>query len=144
MATMNTVLKSALLCSALLVLGACSRQPDPAQAAKAAAEAKAEEAKKEQAKLAEQWNTLSAEIPQIVEVVTARVDLLEKKQTLPEGVDAAGFKTVREDASTMSESWRQALGAFANNNMQEAVAAAQTAKDKGSQVMQTLHMSPLS
>ena len=93
------------------------------------------------AQLTEQWNTLSVEVPEMVEAVTARVDSLTKSGKLPKEVDAATFERVKTDAATMAQSWQQALGAFSNGNMQEAVDMAQVAKDKAGVVMLTLKMS---
>jgi hypothetical protein len=93
------------------------------------------------AQLTEQWNTLSVEVPEMVEAVTARVDSLTKSGKLPKDVDAATFERVKTDAATMAQSWQQALGAFSNGNMQEAVDMAQVAKDKAGVVMLTLKMS---
>ncbi|HEY4646660.1 MAG TPA: hypothetical protein VIH25_10310 [Steroidobacteraceae bacterium] len=94
------------------------------------------------AQLTERWNSLSTEIPEMVESVTARVASLAKSRKYPEGVDAASFENIKATADTMAQSWQQALGAFANNNMQEAVDMAQAAKDRGTEVMMALGMSP--
>lgn len=94
--------------------------------------------------LTERWNSLSTELPEMVESVTARVASLAKSHKFPEGVDAVSFDNIKAAADTMAQSWQQALGAFANNNMQEAVDMAQTAKDRGTEVMTALGMSPSS
>jgi hypothetical protein len=94
------------------------------------------------AQLTERWNSLSTEIPEMVETVTARVASLTKSRKFPEGVDAASFENIKATADVMAQSWQQALGAFANNNMQEAVDMAQAAKDRGTEVMTALGMSP--
>jgi hypothetical protein len=94
------------------------------------------------AQLTERWNSLSTEIPEMVESVTARVASLAKSRKFPEGVDTASFENIKATADTMAQSWQQALGAFANNNMQEAVDMAQAAKDRGTEVMMALGMSP--
>jgi len=92
--------------------------------------------------LTERWNALSTELPEMVETVTARVASLAKSKKFPEGVDAAGFDNIKAAADTMAQSWQLALGAFSNNNMQEAVDMAQTAKDRGTEVMSALGMTP--
>lgn len=94
--------------------------------------------------LTERWNSLSTGLPEMVESVTARVASLAKSRKFPEGVDAVSFDNIKAAADTMAQSWQQALGAFANNNMQEAVDMAQTAKDRGTEVMTVLGMSPSS
>jgi hypothetical protein len=95
--------------------------------------------------LTERWNTLSTELPEMVEAVSARVASLAKNpKKLPEGVDAASFENIKTTADTMAKDWQAALGAFANNNMQEAVDMAQAAQDKGTEVMNALGMTPTS
>lgn len=91
--------------------------------------------------LTEQWNTLSGEVPEMVESVTARVESLTKSGKLPKDVDAPTFERVKTDAATMAQRWQQALGAFSNGNMQEAVDMAQVAKEKADWIMLTLGMS---
>lgn len=102
--------------------------------------AKKEEAQAQTEQLTEQWNTLSAELPEMVEAVTARVDSLTKSGKLPKDVDTATFERVKTEAATMLQSWQRAMGAFSNGNMQEAVDMAQVAKDKASLVRATLQM----
>lgn len=102
--------------------------------------AKKEEMQSLTEQLTEQWNTLSVELPEMVETVTARVDSLTKSGKLPKDVDAAMFERVKTEAATMARSWQQALGAFSNGNMQEAVDMAQVAKDKANLVRLTLKM----
>jgi len=92
------------------------------------------------AELTNQWNSLSEELPEMVETVNARVESLAKTGKLPKDVDAAAFERVKADAATMSERWQQALGAFSAGNMQEAVDMANAAKDKGSAIRATLGM----
>jgi hypothetical protein len=92
------------------------------------------------AELTNQWNSLSEELPEMVETVTARVESLTKTGKLPKDVDAATFERVKADAKAMTDRWQQALGAFSAGNMQEAVDMANAAKDKGSAVQMTLGM----
>jgi hypothetical protein len=92
--------------------------------------------------LTDRWNTLSTELPEMIESVTARVASIAKTKKYPEGVDAASFENIKTSADTMAKDWQAALGAFANNNMQEAVDMAQAAQDKGTEVMNALGMSP--
>lgn len=90
--------------------------------------------------LTAQWNTLSEEVPAMVEAVGARVASLEKTGKLPKDVDEATFARVKTDTATMTQAWQQAQGAFSNGNMQEAVDMAQTAKEKAGTVMMILGM----
>jgi hypothetical protein len=90
--------------------------------------------------LTEQWNTLSVEVPEMVETVTARVDSITKTGKLPKDLDAAAFERVKTESATMAQSWQQALGAFSNGNMQEAVDMALVAKDKANTLRSGLKM----
>jgi hypothetical protein len=90
--------------------------------------------------LTEQWNTLSVEVPEMVEAVTARVDSITKTGKLPKDLDAAAFERVKTESATMAQSWQQALGAFSNGNMQEAVDMALVAKDKANTLRSWLKM----
>jgi hypothetical protein len=92
------------------------------------------------AELTNQWNTLSEELPEIVETVTARVESLSKTGKLPKDVDQATFERVKADTKVMSERWQQALGAFSAGNMEEAVDNANAARDKASAIQATLGM----
>lgn len=94
------------------------------------------------AQLTESWNTLSAEVPEMVDAVNARVESLVRTKKLPTGMNTASFESTRAAATDMTQTWQKALGAFANDNMDEAVGSAQAAKHKGAEVMNTLGMKP--
>ncbi len=96
------------------------------------------------ATLTDDWNTLSTQVPEMVEAVNARVESLARTKKFPAGMNAAGFESTRAAAGEMTQSWQKALGAFANSNMEEAVVSAQAAKQKGTEVMSTLGMTPSS
>jgi hypothetical protein len=140
-----TLLKTLGRWSTVLAMGsmlaACGGSQEAEQATKNKMEAAAQEAKAmaDERVTTERWNALSTEIPTIIETVTERVDQLAKEPTKPETF--AETKTV---VDKMNESWQQALGAFANNNMKEAVDMAQVAKDKGVEAMNTLGLHPAS
>ncbi|NJO12606.1 MAG: hypothetical protein HC872_03130 [Gammaproteobacteria bacterium] len=101
-----------------------------------AAERAENQAMNEQA--TEQWNAISQEVPEMVEKVNARLASLEKSRKLPKDVDQATLDQMKATAETMTQNWQQALGAFSNGNMQEAVDMAQMARDKATTVMTTL------
>jgi hypothetical protein len=94
------------------------------------------------ARLTESWNALVAEVPDLVNAVNARVDSLAHTSKLLAGMDRTAFEATRAAAIEMTQSWQQALGAFANDNMEEAVGSAEAAKQKGAEVMTRLGMEP--
>ena len=132
-----------LLAVALAACGGGQQEAAQKAAADADAAAKAAEAA-HTASLTESWNTLSNEVPGMVEAVNARVASLARTKKFPAGMTAATFETTRAAAGDMTQSWQKALGAFANSNMDEAVVSAQAAKQKGAEVMSTLGMMPSS
>src|SRR5262245_44193967 len=92
------------------------------------------------AQLKNSWNALAAEVPGMVSAVNARVDSLGRTRKYPAGMNRSGFETTRATATEMTQSWQKALGAFANDNMEEAVGSAQAARQKGAEVMNSLGM----
>lgn len=125
-----------------MVLGACGGAPEPANKAIADAEAAKAAQAAHAANVTENWNTLSTEVPDMVNAVNARVDSLARTKKFPDGMNAASFESTRAAAGEMTKSWQKALGAFANNNMEEAVNSAQVAKQMGTEVMNQLGMTP--
>lgn len=102
------------------------------------------EAEATTAQLTEQWNTLSNEVPELVERVVARVESLTKSGKLPKDVTTEAFEQIKTESASMAQNWQQALGAFSNGNMQEAVDRAQIAKEKAATAMHVLGMNATS
>ena len=94
------------------------------------------------AELTDSWNALSTEVPEMIDAVNARVESLVRTKKFPSGMNTTSFETTRAAATDMTQTWQKALGAFANDNMEEAVGSAQAAKQKGAEVMNTLGMKP--
>jgi len=94
------------------------------------------------AHLTDSWNALAVEVPEMVSAVNARIDSLARTRNFPAGMNRTGFETTRAAATEMTQSWQKALGAFANDNMEEAVGSAQAAKQKGAVVISSLGMKP--
>jgi hypothetical protein len=94
------------------------------------------------AQLTDTWTALSTEVPEMVEAVNARVKSLVRTKKYPAGMNTSSFETTRAAANEMTQTWQKALGAFANENLEEAVGSAQAAKQKGAEVMNTLGMKP--
>ena len=78
----------------------------------------------------------------MIDAVNARVESLAHTRKFPVGMNKTSFETTRTAATEMTQSWQKALGAFANDNMEEAVGSAQAAQQKGAEVMSTLGMKP--
>jgi hypothetical protein len=70
------------------------------------------------------WETLSANLPQVVSTVQKRVDVLSKSRSLPAGLDAAAFEQVKTDLGTATRTWVEAQADQQTGNIGEAVAKA--------------------
>jgi hypothetical protein len=122
-------------CAVVMMLVACDRQQEPAQATLTAidapaagplAAAAADRQKASRAALDADWQSLAASIPDEATAIRGRIDGLAvqtRSRSASIGVDAARFRW-QED----SVLWSKARAAFAAGNMTEAVATANTAK----------------
>jgi hypothetical protein len=90
--------------------------------------------------LKDEWNSLSADVPQMLEAIQSRVDMLSKSRKLPKNIDQASFDAAKSGLETMKQSWTQATQASAAGNVEEAVAAVKAAKEKGTEILGLLKM----
>jgi hypothetical protein len=86
------------------------------------------------------WETLSANLPQVVSTVQKRVDVLSKSRSLPAGLDAAAFEQVKTDLGTATRTWVEAQAAQQTGNIGEAVAKAIDVKGLVVKAMTALKM----
>ena len=100
--------------------------------AKTAADKKAE--------LTKSWETLSANLPQMVEAIKSRVEMLSKSKKLPAGIDQTKFDGAKTGLASITETWTQASDAFKGGNLADALAKAKTVKDKAVEIMTSLGM----
>lgn len=93
-----------------------------------------------QAAMAEQWKSLSVEVPDMVAAIQTRVDMLSQSRKLPKNLTAQSFQAARDDLEWMKTTWTEATSAANSGNPTDAVAKAQTVKDKGAEVLKLLGM----
>lgn len=96
-------------------------------------------AKKEE--LTKTWTDLSGSLPQMVEAIKSRVDLLGKAKKLPAGLDAAKLTQAKEGIAGITKSWDEASAAFTAGNLTDAIGKAKGLKEKGTEIMGLLGMS---
>ena len=79
--------------------------------------------------LNDQWNSLAGMVPEEVNAVQGRIDMLtqRKNRKLAKGVDLDAAKSGLNEATSQ---WSKAQGAFGNGNLDEAVSAGKDAKSK--------------
>jgi hypothetical protein len=92
--------------------------------------------------LTAEWNAASGEVPQMVEAIQSRVDMLSKSRKLPKNIDQASFDAAKSGLESMKQDWTAATQASAAGNVEEAVARVKSAQQKGNEVLGLLKMQP--
>lgn len=115
-------------------LASANQIPDKIKEATAAAMAKKDE-------LTKAWNDMSAGLPQMVDAIKSRVDVLSASKKLPAGMDKAKLDDAKAGLAAATQSWGEASEAFKAGNLTDALAKANAVKDKAVAIMQSLGMS---
>jgi hypothetical protein len=110
----------------------------PALATQAQSVAAAAAAKK--AELTKSWDEMSAGLPKMVEAVKSRVDILSKSKKLPANVTKEKFETAKADLAAATQGWTDAMAAYSGGNVADAVAKANTVKQKTVEALEALGM----
>ncbi len=92
------------------------------------------------AELTQSWAALSAGMPQVIEAIKSRVDILAKAKKLPAGMDAAKLDTVKSGLATITQAWTEATAAAGSNDIAGAVAKAAIVKSKAAETLGVLGM----
>jgi hypothetical protein len=87
-----------------------------------------------------EWNTLSADVPRMVEAIQSRVDILGKSRKLPRNVSQEAFDSAKQRLESMKATWAEATSAFASGNAVDAAAKANSVRQTGTEVLQQLGM----
>ena len=88
----------------------------------------------------EEWTDLSTKMPQMVDAIQSRVDILSKSKKLPKDLDKASFETVKTNLESLKAEWTEAGTEFASGAAAEAVRKARAAKAKGEEILAALGM----
>jgi len=107
-------------------------------AAKAKELVAAAAAKKDE--LTKSWGDLSGGLPQMLDAVKSRVDILSKSKKLPANLDKEKFEGAQSGLAEVNKVWDEANSAFKEGNLADAVAKATTVKEKAAGIMATLGM----
>lgn len=92
------------------------------------------------AELTQSWTALSAGLPQVIETIKSRVEILAKAKKLPAGMDAAKLDAVKAGLATMTQTWADATAAAGSNDIAGAVAKATIVKTKAAETLGLLGM----
>jgi len=88
----------------------------------------------------DQWRAISAEVPNMVAAIQSRVDTLGESKKLPKGLSAESFQAAKDGLEFMKTTWAEATRSFGAGNPVDAVAKANTVKEKGTEVLKLLGM----
>jgi hypothetical protein len=93
------------------------------------------------AQLAQEWRSMSTNVPKMVEAIGKRIDSLGKKK-LPKDVTQSSFDSAKAAYEEMKAAWSEASQASDSGNIEAAVAKGTTVQTKGQEVMTMLGMPP--
>ncbi|MGB5218594.1 MAG: hypothetical protein WBN66_09890 [Smithella sp.] len=99
----------------------------------------AAKAKKEE--LTGKWMEMSQELPKMFEGIKAKVEELAKAKKLPANLTKEKFEEAKAGLASVQEEWGKAQQSFVSGNMTEALTGANSLKDKGLKIMESLGMS---
>jgi len=86
-----------------------------------------------------EWESLSVEVPKMVEDIQTRVNELEKKR-LPFGLNKDEFAAAKADFEAMKANWTEANQEFSSGDQIEAVEKAKSAKGMNDDIRDQLKM----
>ena len=87
-----------------------------------------------------EWNTVSADVPKMVEAIQSRVDILSSAKKLPKNVSQEALDTAKSGLEWMKTTWAEATAASTTGKPAEAVEKAKAVKEKGAEVLAALGM----
>ncbi len=90
--------------------------------------------------LMKSWGDLSGGLPGMVEAIQSRMGILSKSRRLPANIDKAKFEEAKASLATLTQSWTDATTAYGAGNLTDAVAKAQSVKEKAVGIMEALGM----
>lgn len=87
-----------------------------------------------------EWESLSVEVPKMVEDIQARVDELSDKKRLPFGLNKDEFAEAKSDFEIMKNQWTEASSEYKSGKQVQAVEKARIAKAMNEDVRKQLKM----
>ncbi len=86
-----------------------------------------------------EWTTVSADVPQMVDAIQSRVDILASAKKLPKNVSKEALDSAKSGLDWMKTTWAEATAAAADKPA-EAVEKAKAVKAKGAEILAGLGM----
>jgi hypothetical protein len=94
------------------------------------------------AALNQQWTTMSADLPKMVDAIGKRIDTLSKTKKLPKNITQSNFDAAKASFEDVKKMWDEASRAASSGNVEAAVSTGSTIQTKGQEVMTMLGMPP--
>ena len=88
-----------------------------------------------------EWESLSEEVPKMVEAIESRVHTLSASRKLPADVDKEAVESAKSALKSMKSEWAEANEAFHEGNAIEAADKARMVQARGEKVIDLLGMS---
>ena len=85
-----------------------------------------------------EWESLSVEVPKMVDTIQARVDELSKKKRLPWGIDNDEFAGAKAGLETMKTEWAEPTDEFKSGDKVDAAQKARSVKGMGVEISEKL------
>jgi DNA repair exonuclease SbcCD ATPase subunit len=86
----------------------------------------------------QEWDALSASLPEMVTRLQNRVDELNRSRRTPRGMDKAAFESAKQDFEALKSSWAEAGAEFSAGMAADAVRRARAAKMKGDRLVEKI------
>jgi len=88
------------------------------------------------------WTERADSVGKMMDAIKSRVDVLSASKKLPKELDKAKLEEAKSGLAAATQAWNEANEAFKSGNLADAVAKANTVRDKATQIMQSLGMTP--
>jgi len=93
------------------------------------------------ASLNQQWQSMSTDLPKMVDAIGKRIDSLSKTKKLPKNLTQSNFDAAKAGFEEVKKAWDEASQASSAGNIETAVSKGTTVQTKGQEVMSLLGMS---
>jgi hypothetical protein len=84
---------------------------------------------------------MSAEVPKMVDALSAKVDSLSKSHHLPKGVTKDNVAAAKSGVDGLKSEWSDASNAAGSGDFTTAMSKAQEVKDKAAAIMKSIGLS---
>jgi hypothetical protein len=92
------------------------------------------------AELKKSWEEISGGMPQMIEAIKSKLDILKASKRLPKSLDNAKLEQAEMHYIVAAMSWDEASKTYPGGNLADAVQKAKTAKDEAMEAMKILEI----